>query len=252
MPDVTRALRRPPEPAGEGDTEGEVVDTVILAAGRGSRLEGAAAPFWKPLMVVNGEPLVVTVARQGVTINLGRTIIVVSPENAQPICQVLAHHNLAEAVDIVVQPAPTGPGDAFLRASAFLDGRVMILCADNVIPDWDVQRCKDCLGTLVIGVRLLESVESEEAERFTRITEGGHVEEGPHRRPDAVWNDGKYRVWLGPLVLDAASFQDVLVRRRLDEELKIGANLEGYLDCPAGVKGPTLVPVNCYDIGVPE
>jgi hypothetical protein len=228
------------------------MDTVILAAGRGARLEGVAAPFWKPMFVVNGEPLVVKVARQAVTINLGRTVVVVSPENAQPICQVLAAHNLTGAVDIVVQPMAGGPGAAFLRAAPLLHGeKAMILCADNVIPDGDVQKVLDAVeenpdDPLVIGTRLIHDF--DEADRFTLIAESGAIREGTTPQ-GAEWGDDLWCAWVGPLVVPVAE----LVRAirsdncQVGDELKIGPALEVVR------KGqPLTVSVDCYDIGSPD
>jgi GTP:adenosylcobinamide-phosphate guanylyltransferase len=66
------------------------VDTVILAAGRGARLNGIAAPFHKPLLIVNGMPLIVQLVRAAHATFRGsdetaRVVVVVAPENAQAI-----------------------------------------------------------------------------------------------------------------------------------------------------------------------
>lgn len=230
------------------------METIVLAAGRGARLEGLAAPFWKPLMVVNGEPLVVTVVRQGVTINLGRCVVVVSPENAQPICSVLEANRLTGGVDIVVQPTPGGPGEAFLCASPMLNDkhRAMILCADNVIPDDDIKEVASTGGagcpSLVIGTRVIE--DAKEAARFTLVSQAGSIWEGGEDRADLVWDDRRFRAWVGPLVVNPAYLTAALIGQPKNGELKIGAHLNEYCDLTG--EPPVLVPCDCYDVGVPE
>lgn len=217
------------------------MDTVILAAGRGSRLEGVAAPFWKPLFAVNGEPLIVRVVRQGTSLMLGRVVVVVSPENALPICQVLAAHGLNKA-DVVVQPSPGGPGDAFLRAAPLLHaGRVLILCADNVITDDDIEAVvADDGPTPIIGYRTIE--DRREAMRFTLVDEHFDVVEGD--AASMAWPDGLYRAWVGPLIVDLRSMAEaILGQPTVGGERKIGANL--------GVAG-SLIEVDAYDIGSPD
>jgi NDP-sugar pyrophosphorylase family protein len=229
------------------------MDTVILAAGRGTRLEGVSAPFWKPLFVVNGEPLVVKVARQAVTINLGRTVVIVSPENAQPICQVLAAHSLIGVVDIVVQPLAGGPGAAFLRAAPLLHGeRAMILCADNVIPDGDVQKILDAADEnpddpLVIGTRGV--YDFDEASRFTLIAEDGSIREGTTPQ-GAEWGPDLWCAWVGPLVVPVAALTEAIHSgaRQRGDELRIGPALEVV----RGDVQPLTVTVDCYDIGSPD
>jgi hypothetical protein len=202
---------------------------------------------------VNGEPLVVTVARQGVTLNLGRTVVVVSPENAQPICQVLDMHNLIGegGVDVVVQPAPAGPGDAFIRASSFLRDRAMILCADNVITDEDIRRCATSEGSLVVGTRIIP--EEKEARRFTLIGPDDAVSEGASS--GMAWEDGFYRAWLGPLVVDPSIMVGAIYNQRQAGERMIGANLGAYIMLASEgkhVHHPHLVEVDAYDIGSPD
>lgn len=227
------------------------MDTVILAAGRGTRLEGIAAPFWKPMFVVNGEPLVIKVARQAVTINLGRTVVVVSPENAQPICQILAAHNLTDGVDVVVQPSPGGPGEAFLRAAPMLHGeRAMILCADNVIPDADVKKILNAADEnpddpLVIGTRGI--YDFDEAARFTLIAEDGSIREGTTPQ-GAEWGADLWCAWVGPLVVPVVPLTEAIRRAGYrNDEMKIGPALERVRNGQ-----PLTVQVDCYDIGSPD
>lgn len=228
------------------------MDAVILAAGRGSRLRGVTAPFWKPMMVVNGSPLIVSVVRQAwrqTKHNFekdDRVVVVVSPENALPITQVLAEAKLPSSIDIVVQPSPRGPGDAFLRAAPFCRSRTLILCADNVIPDDDLKLVTDKKMPLVVGTRFITN--PEEAARFTLIRPLGTFVEGRADVENYRWNSRGWMAWVGPLVVPTKELVKALEKgpKRLGDELKIGEALNEVN------RDPVLVDVNCYDVGVPE
>lgn len=214
------------------------MDTVILAAGRGARLEGVAAPFWKPLTVVDGIPLLVSLV-QAAAVNDGPVIVVASPENVLPICQVLGSNNLDSAIDVVVQPTPAGPGDAFLRAASLLHDPTMVLAADNVISEEDMLRCHG--DRFVIGTRLIRK--QREAERFTLVNEDGHVTEDENVLP-MKWNDGMWRAWLGPIVVDPRELAYAINHVNWSGEAKIGKALDI-------VGSPTLVEVDVRDVGSP-
>jgi 5-methylcytosine-specific restriction endonuclease McrA len=218
------------------------MDTVILAAGRGARLEGVAAPFWKPLVAVGGRPLVVRLADQARRLNEGRTVIVTSPENTLPIVQVLDANELLPNVDVIVQPSPDGPGAAFLRARPFLSGPSMILAADNVIADEDILSCHG--HNFVIGTQTVKT--KRRAARFTVIGEDRTVGENLSA-PDLSakkWADGKWRVWLGPLVCDPTVLGTAILSIPWKDERKIGRALDLVGD-------PFLAEVNCQDVGTP-
>lgn len=230
---------------------GRLVDAVVLAAGRGSRLAGVAAPFWKPLMVVNHEPLVVGVVRQAIRQCDSRednVVVVVSPENALPISQVLDAANLSRKVNIVVQPSPRGPGEAFLRALPFCDYRTLILCADNVITDEDLDLVCSHPGPFVVGTRAVANF--EEARQFTLICQNSLTFHEGIRPVEATerlrWTDGEWRAWVGPLTVPTTKLAAALYRGsgQVGGEMKIGSALT-YVDCD-----PVLLSVNCYDIGV--
>lgn len=220
------------------------MDAVILAAGRGSRLEGVAAPFWKPLTVVNGEPLILKIIRQVFNLDdgAGTRVVVVSPENAQPITQLIVARGWDDFVNIVVQPTPSGPGDAYLRAGGFfaVGAPVMIVAADNVISDDDLQTVAGYADHgYVIGTGI---VDGSVAQNFTLVDEKGTVKEGGNIST-MLWKDRTFRAWLGPLIVPNGAMRTAL-SGEVDGEVKIGANLQRMC------RVPMLIPVTCYDIGV--
>lgn len=91
---------------------------IVLAAGRGSRLEGIAAPFYKPLLVVNGQALLVSALT---TKEFTNSVVVLSPSNAA-VAIPLVTDAVDRPVNFVVQPTPTGPGDALLLGLQMLTG----------------------------------------------------------------------------------------------------------------------------------
>lgn len=234
------------------------MDAVILAAGRGQRLAGIAAPFHKVLMPVNGRALVVGAVSAGVSVldhDEDRTVIVVAPENALPITALL-RDSVAwnDRCRIVVQPAPCGPGDALYLALEQLTAEyVTVICADNVISDADVQKVVSatldgpgdpCVG---IGVRTIKSASA--VTQFTVIGEERHVGEKLHgsELEEFRWHDGYFRAWLGPLVVPRARAAGLLrLWRQRTHEISISPLLHDlHIE-------KVLVEVDCYDIGTPE
>lgn len=217
-------------------------DAVILAAGRGERLSdnGIAAPYLKPLLPVNGRPLVrnaVQVAHQATS----RTpVVVVAPENALPIAQVL--HGLPAT--LVVQRAATGPGDALLLAMQLVTAdNVLVLMSDNVLSAVDVQRVlAPGVHRASVGVR---SIAAPEAERFTYRVPTPFpcwVEKVPVDATTTVVDD--VVCWVGPLVLPSNAVRAVLKSGHgsLGPPL-LNAFTDAELRC---------VPVDTVDVGTPS
>lgn len=218
------------------------MDAVILAAGKGTRLDGIAAPYHKPLVPITGKPLVSHAVDQAKHAGAERIVVVVAPENALPISQVLGDR----AVTLVVQRNPTGPGDALLRGlDAVKSDRVLVLMGDNYFERDDVSNCVIDKGERdAIGVRV---VPEKEAARFTRISASGYFE--TEEGLDVTYSiDNECLVWVGPIVLSASNAAEFLTNVAFDtrEELKIGKYLGAIL------RSPELVTVETLDIGVPE
>lgn len=237
------------------------MDAVILAAGKGERLNGYAAPYHKPLVLVNGVPLIAQCVEHAKSV-LGandRIVVVAAPANVGPICSILEARNLFldDRLRIVVQPIPTGPGAALvlgLEALSELDPeRVLVLMGDNSTPHADVEKIvaesEARRDDVIVGVRYVDT--EEEAERFTRILLNHKAAEGtPINVVDDRWQNG-YKVWCGPLVIpDPAMARIELVSPRAvsGQEFKIGRVLHKLStnNCVIDVTVDTL------DIGIPE
>lgn len=230
------------------------MDTVILAAGRGSRLRGVAAPFHKPFMVVDGRALVVGATSVALEVasplEQDRVFIIAAPGNVVPLVE-LTRESLEPdrfaRLRFIVQPEPYGPGHAFLLvAEVDTSPEVLVLLADNVLHVPDVARVVHSpheYGSPVVGYR--DEFERDVATRFTRVAPDLSVVED--REPDSTqrWGNEAFRVWVGPLVVPRREFDAVLRNVHEPGELKLGRHL-GKLPLP-----PTLVSVESYDVGEP-
>lgn len=215
------------------------MDAVILAGGKGSRLDGVMPPYWKPLMPINGMPLINRIVDQAMGY-AARVFVIVAPENALQVAQVLK----GKTVFMVVQPEAKGPGDALMLGLALTKQEsVLVLMGDNLMPDEDIKNVCDArrASSFVIGTAEVATV--EEAARFTRIYDGGrHIEEGPNV---SLLGDYAYTVWCGPLILPVDDAMDA-IRTHADEgEKKIGTHLT-YI-----ARQPVLIPCSAVDIGTP-
>lgn len=116
------------------------MDAVVLAGGRGARISdgGAAAPYMKPLLMYDGEPLVVRAVRQA-SRHARHVVVVAAPQNAELIVNALDDAS-ANAL-IVIQSRPRGPGHALLQglyACNADDDRVLVSIPTDVSSDDDV------------------------------------------------------------------------------------------------------------------
>ena len=220
------------------------VNAVVLAAGDGRRLRGSVPTGLKPLIVVNGEALISRLVRQA-TQAMGHKhiVVVVSPTNAGPICDLLGPQ-----YDYVVQPEPRGPGEALLRGLAVVrSDRTLVLAADNYFAEGTINKVLASSHDLVIGVRAIEDI--GRARRFTRLRDGNAglliSEEG-----EEVKLAGPWTVWCGPLVAPTGQLTTILAAQDRDwdelNEQKIGPHLQRIVGSYA------LVPCDAQDIGVPE
>lgn len=192
-------------------------DAVILAAGRNSRLKGVVPSFYKPLVIVNGRPLIVTIVRN-VLAYVQHAVVVVSPENCLPITEVLRDNGFLDdwRVSIIIQPGARGPGEGLFRAlRSCRSRRTLLICADNIIPGVDYHTAfeaddralarqvgdRDGAWPIVTAsVTIIDDAAS--AARFTRVSpeQNEFIEDVP--APAGVWKDGSYRCWVGPLIFD--------------------------------------------------
>lgn len=227
------------------------MDTIILAAGRGERLNGIVAKYHKPLVLVDGQPLVRRAAQLALNEANGDVVVVVAPQNASVIAEVLE----GLPAQMIVQRYPTGPGDGLLIGlKVTRTDKVLILLGDNVLADEDV---RNVCAAEPYGVGIQRIKISDDAVRYTRRRGDGWVEKEPiadfDRVPDpddpCVLID-MIDVWVGPLTIDAHAAREALptMYRAFhgNGERPIGPYLD-YLS-PAA----QLVPVSSEDIGTPE
>lgn len=224
------------------------MDTVILAAGRGSRLEGIMAPFHKPLLVVSGEPIILGAAKRAWLCTGERVVLVVAPENALPIAQIMQYTKPLDRYDMIIQPRPEGPGDALLRGLQLATSEyVLVLLGDNVTTFADIRLLASCKGNTV-GV---QQIPQERAFRFTRLrADGSWVEKVPVTDADVDPATGEVLIWVGPIVVNR---EEMIRSLKLWEESLIDSTRELLI-------GPTFndltdvkcVNVSSIDIGVPE
>jgi len=95
----------------------------------------AAGEFGKPLLPLNGTPIVAVAVNEAFTV-CDKVIVVAAPANRNAIAKVVDPRT-----DIVLQQYPRGPGDAFLAGlRRVTSDRVLILMSDNVFGPSDVHR----------------------------------------------------------------------------------------------------------------
>lgn len=222
---------------------------VILAAGEGRRLKGIVPAGMKPLLVVNGQPLIVRLARQllGVCSSI---IVVASPRNIEPIVDVMDGID----ADYIIQPRATGPGDALRRAAKWIGGSMIAVMGDNILSDGTIASVAEQARSGVVVCTNIGVIPEEQLHRFTRVWHDAAdpkgslcTEEGPNVRMHSSY------VWLGPLLLPGVETSDVLEAHAAEHagvEFKIGPWIPEIARA-ANVPG-TMFPVDAQDIGTPE
>lgn len=230
------------------------MESIILAAGRGQRMEGFAKPFFKPLLEVNGLPLITYAAEYASAAGATRATVVASESNADDIKKSLKMY--ASWVDVVIQSEPRGPGDATLIGLGNTDCKsVMLLMSDNLMN-------ADAVSQMAITAMINDAdaigvarVPLERADRFTRVREWEdgtctYVEGVPVSAEDET-TVGNAIVWCGPLIFERATAIDVLnnVQASVNVnsgEFKIGPYLNKIM------RLNTLVAdVGAMDVGIP-
>lgn len=232
------------------------MDAIVLAAGKGSRLEGVMAPYHKPLMVVNGRPIIWTAVHHALQVGANQVTVVVAPENALPISQVLdVEPEWDHKVQLLVQKRPKGPGDALYKALKIAHAgsptrsKTLVLMGDNVSSFADVQKINQ-IPDFAVGVQYFSA---EEAIRFTRWDYGRRRwVEGEDIDPlNEVDSTGMIACWVGPFVCPSnimMSALEVLYRGTpAGKEVKIGPAFNYMSDLE-----PKFINTTTVDIGTPE
>lgn len=128
----------------------EKVCAVILAAGKGTRLNSIINGLFKPLVKVNGCPAIVMVARSVIQQGVKDFVIVANETNKKAIENVWndAFTNLGLNLKIVVQPTQMGPAHALSFGVSMVDSKKHILvCLADTLFDEEVPFNYDWVGT---------------------------------------------------------------------------------------------------------
>ncbi len=195
------------------------MDSVILAAGANERLQGLVLPYHKPLLVMNGIPIILDlIAKARELREPGETItIVCAPENCRSIVDLIRAQKAPYMDDLrfAVQPSPTGPINALaLGLTQCESDYVMMLCGDNVIDNATWANCKEALAQ---GQRLLtiaiEQVYRDYAERFTTFDAKANGDMGKFFHGTKELTGPEYlstACWVGPVIMKRGALKEAL------------------------------------------
>lgn len=227
------------------------MDTIILAAGKGSRLNGITAPYMKPLLVVNGKPIIRHAIERAKQVTTGRVIVVAAPENALAITQIIVAAGLDQYVTIVLQMRPGGPGEAVLIGMRLVtSSKVLILMGDNVTSTGDIVSVIDATADDSSAVGVTANVKHDDAERFTWYHKNVGWREKINPAEENLHETELVSAWCGPICMDRATFIQALNRLHVIEEAQHPEKSIGKAF--NFVHNVRLVPVSTIDIGVPE
>jgi CTP:molybdopterin cytidylyltransferase MocA len=226
------------------------VDAVILAAGRGTRVGELAPPFFKPLLPIDGVPLVCRAYDLARAVDVVEPVVVVAPENAAAIDAALGPNRRAA---LVVQRQPYGPGHALalgLRVAGS-SRRVLVLLSDNVSTVEDVLAVSS--HETSVGVKKFNR---DDALRFTWLVDSAAQPgqptwiESKNRRPYLNRTSETVTCWVGPFVGWRPRMETVLQNLLDDFDPNLGELLIGpYLNLFMIDEKSVTVPVSSYDVG---
>jgi NDP-sugar pyrophosphorylase family protein len=107
---------------------------VILAAGRGSRLQTLVEDRTKATLPVLGKPLMVRVMERILEAGIKRFVVVIGEQDGS-LASYLSHSWYPHTeVKYVVQPSPTGAADALALAARYIKGDFLLSAADSIPP----------------------------------------------------------------------------------------------------------------------
>lgn len=213
----------------------DAFDAVVLAGGASSRLAGIVPSHHKPLLVVNGQSLLLRNVRLALDAGAQRVIVVSCPEIAQPTCDILRHAS-KDPWSIRIMIRTGGPGVAARDGIDLCTAnRVLLLMADNWNATHDLQRVVQ--SRYAVGVKIVPALE---ANRFTRLINDRWVEGG-----EQLTGTGPTIVWCGPLIVS----REHAARHLGNGDSLIGPHLNDLVPEHSYL---TPVPVNSHDLGTPE
>ncbi len=214
---------------------------VILAAGRGERLAGIAAPYMKPALLVNGRPLIVQQVQNALEVTDSITLVL-APKNAQTMLE-LVSDAMQELnwrhIDVIVQPFASGVVDALKRGLRMYEWDTLVLMGDNVVPPgtvtamWEQYVSSDPKPDIVVCTA---EMPYHDAQRFTYLDNRHWYEKEEVSNPLPT-----VPVWVGPVIIKSASE----MYAALGSNESVGRTFNAFTNV-------WTYTGHCTDIGVPE
>ncbi len=114
------------------------MQSIILAAGKGSRLHPITVKRSKAMLPILGMPIVARVMETLIENGLQDFILVVSPDDRE-IVHYFEHESTLDArVQFVIQPERRGMADALSRAASLVHGDFLLTACDNLASKEDI------------------------------------------------------------------------------------------------------------------
>jgi CTP:molybdopterin cytidylyltransferase MocA len=153
------------------------LEAVVMAAGEGRRLRPISGRYAKPVLPIDGRPVLATLLRELSAAAIRRVTLVTGHLHEQ--VEALAGDGAAFGLELryARQPRPDGSADAVLRAG--LDPPYLVLAADTVFRAGDVSRfadafaASDAAGAIAIRIHPGKDPIRVEGGRVTRIPDRG-------------------------------------------------------------------------------
>ncbi|MCK9366939.1 MAG: nucleotidyltransferase family protein [Metallibacterium scheffleri] len=215
-------------------------EAIILAGGRGTRLQGVVSDVPKPLAPVQGRPflawLLDLLAQQGM-----RRVVVAAGYKAEMVHAAIGEHWHGMRIDYAVEPTPLGTGGAIAQALQRIEGEDAFVLNGDTYLELDYTRFAAAMRAqhagLGIALARVPDVSRYGAVHVVDERVAGFSEKGGS---GAGWiNAGVY--WLPhslplPTATQAFSFEDIVLRAAASQ-----GTLRAYTMTDAFI-----------DIGVPE
>jgi NDP-sugar pyrophosphorylase family protein len=151
------------------------VQAVILAAGRGSRLEPVTHHIPKPLIPFWGRPFI-THLLENLEGFVDEVIIVDGPE--REVEEALGDSHGSLPLRYAVQEDPRGTGDALLQARELLDDPFIVMLGDTCPPPETIRELVEAPGDTVLTTIRVDDIDNH-----------GGVAMGEEGRVTALWTD---------------------------------------------------------------
>lgn len=170
---------------------------ILMAGGRGTRLFPMTKSFSKHLLPVYDKPLIYYPLSILLLAGIRDILIVTAPEDLESYRKLLGDgQQIGVRFTYVLQPAPNGPGEAFLLGEEFLGGEpVLAVLGDNVFfgsMSHLLERAKEKLsGAVIFGYEVAEPGEFG----IVELSSTGRVlslEEKPQRPKSGLAVPGLY------------------------------------------------------------